>query len=504
MSFWGVEVKPGKPYIHHNEIGQGRIQITQATLGTGSSTKKSTVQCNVADKSPIFLCTLLPERIESCPLHLEFEDDDEVTFSVIGPRSVHLSGFSVSNDQDFDGDDDPFGEDIAETETEESTEYDTEDEYEDDFIDDDDIEMFPPSPVPNSGVLIEEILDDEKPANGNAKSKPLVKKSHSKESDDDDYLQRQIIVKSDAAVQGLVSEDEDGFPIPDLHKNESKIQKAEEAEEMTDKRTEEPKKKKKTKNDSDSVTNLKRRVDTPIQDDESKRKKKKKTAKEQNQEAKACEYSKDKKTDAFKEDEVKLENANVFDVDQAVTAKNENIQSPSNEKNLGSDVDLVAGENHCEDKKKRKKKKKKAKTQVSEGDANMKQISPGTGDEHKSSEVKPFQVRTFGNGLVVEELAMGKPDGKKASPGNKVSVHYIGKLQKNGQIFDSNIGSAPFKFRLGVNQVIKGWDVGVKGMRIGDKRRLTIPPSMAYGAKRQGTIPPNSTLVFDVELVGVH
>ncbi|KAJ6339293.1 hypothetical protein OIU77_007288 [Salix suchowensis] len=100
---------------------------------------------------------------------------------------------------------------------------------------------------------------------------------------------------------------------------------------------------------------------------------------------------------------------------------------------------------------------------------------------------------------------MGKPDGKRASPGSQVSVRYIGKLKKNDKIFDSNVGRAPFKFRLGVGQVIKGWDVGVNGMRVGDKRRFTIPPSMGYGERGAGgKIPPNSWLVFDVELVNVR
>ncbi|XP_062089482.1 peptidyl-prolyl cis-trans isomerase FKBP15-3-like [Humulus lupulus] len=123
-------------------------------------------------------------------------------------------------------------------------------------------------------------------------------------------------------------------------------------------------------------------------------------------------------------------------------------------------------------------------------------------DSDKQTNAKSSKVRTFANGLVIEELSMDKPDGKKAQPGKKVSVHYIGKLKKNGKQFDSNVGRAPFKFRLGVGQVIKGWDVGVEGMRVGDKRRLTIPPEIGYGAG--GAIPPNSWLVFDVELNDVR
>jgi FK506-binding nuclear protein len=71
-------------------------------------------------------------------------------------------------------------------------------------------------------------------------------------------------------------------------------------------------------------------------------------------------------------------------------------------------------------------------------------------------------------------------------------------------VFDSTKGKKAFEFRLGVGEVIKGWDVGVKGMRVGDKRQLVIPPSMGYGREGvRGAIPPNATLVFDIELVDV-
>ncbi|XWS48351.1 hypothetical protein CRYUN_Cryun13aG0068500 [Craigia yunnanensis] len=174
---------------------------------------------------------------------------------------------------------------------------------------------------------------------------------------------------------------------------------------------------------------------------------------------------------------------------------------------LGSEADNVPGENRSE----KKKKKKKNTAQENQVGANASVSERGHEDistlksEENQTAGKSSQVVTFPNGLVVEELAMGKPDGKRASRGKQVSVHYIGKLKKNGKIFDSNVGGAPFKFRLGVGEVIKGWDVGVEGMRIGDKRKLIIPPSMGYGSKGAGgRIPPNSWLEFDVELVGVR
>ncbi|GAB2284996.1 Peptidyl-prolyl cis-trans isomerase fkbp43 [Dionaea muscipula] len=93
MSFWGIEVKPGKPFTHSLGKDRRRLHISQATLGTGTYTNKSLVQCNVGNKSPVLLCVLLPEKNESCHLDLEFDEVDEVIFSVIGPRSVHLTGY---------------------------------------------------------------------------------------------------------------------------------------------------------------------------------------------------------------------------------------------------------------------------------------------------------------------------------------------------------------------------------------------------------------------------
>ncbi|KAG2490536.1 hypothetical protein HYH03_010930 [Edaphochlamys debaryana] len=112
-------------------------------------------------------------------------------------------------------------------------------------------------------------------------------------------------------------------------------------------------------------------------------------------------------------------------------------------------------------------------------------------------------IRTHPNGFTVEDVALGPPHAKLAKPGNKVGVRYTGRLKSNGKVFDKSTGK-PFQFRLGVGEVIKGWDLGVEGMRVGDKRRLTIPPQLAYGTSGvKGTIPPNATLEFDVELVDV-
>ena len=107
---------------------------------------------------------------------------------------------------------------------------------------------------------------------------------------------------------------------------------------------------------------------------------------------------------------------------------------------------------------------------------------------------------TTASGLIIEEIVTG--DGAEAAAGQEVTVHYTGWLT-NGTKFDSSKDrDDPFVFPLGGGRVIRGWDEGVQGMKIGGKRKLTIPPDLGYGARGAGgVIPPNATLVFEVELL---
>ncbi|XP_028405839.1 FK506-binding protein 2-like [Dendronephthya gigantea] len=107
----------------------------------------------------------------------------------------------------------------------------------------------------------------------------------------------------------------------------------------------------------------------------------------------------------------------------------------------------------------------------------------------------------------LEIISVSKPVdcSKTAENGDSVAVHYTGKLE-NGQIFDSSIVAKrePIKFELGLGKVIKGWETGIQGMCVGEKRKLIIPPDLAYGSNGvQGAIPPDATLVFETELVGL-
>jgi FKBP-type peptidyl-prolyl cis-trans isomerase FkpA len=113
-----------------------------------------------------------------------------------------------------------------------------------------------------------------------------------------------------------------------------------------------------------------------------------------------------------------------------------------------------------------------------------------------------MSTNTTASGLVIEDVVVG--EGAEAVAGQYVSVHYTGWLT-NGSKFDSSKDrNDPFEFPLGQGHVIRGWDEGVQGMKVGGTRKLTIPPELGYGARGAGgVIPPNATLVFEVELLDI-
>lgn len=123
-------------------------------------------------------------------------------------------------------------------------------------------------------------------------------------------------------------------------------------------------------------------------------------------------------------------------------------------------------------------------------------FNPNSMDEQAAAAQNPS------TGVKTEDITVGT--GEAAAPGDIVTVHYVGQLT-DGKVFDSSRDRGqPFTFELGAGQVIKGWDEGVVGMKVGGTRRLTIAPDFGYGSSAVGPIPANSTLVFDVELLSVE
>lgn len=117
-------------------------------------------------------------------------------------------------------------------------------------------------------------------------------------------------------------------------------------------------------------------------------------------------------------------------------------------------------------------------------------------EEESNSQIYDIQ------GMKVEILKQGA--GEAAKNGDKVTVHYVGTFE-SGEKFDSSLDRGiPFSFTLGTEEVIKGWDLGVLGMKTGERRKLTIPYDLAYGENGSGPIPAKATLIFEVELLGIE
>ncbi len=129
-----------------------------------------------------------------------------------------------------------------------------------------------------------------------------------------------------------------------------------------------------------------------------------------------------------------------------------------------------------------------------------KSAASGSSAAKKPAPAAPQTIATA-SGLKYVDLVVGK--GPIPKQGDTVVVNYTGRFT-NGKIFDTSVGKKPFEFTLGQRQVIKGWDEGVATMHVGGKRKLTIPPDLAYGSRGYpGAIPPNSTLVFQVDLLKI-
>lgn len=504
MSFWGVEIKPGKPIAHSADNKRGRLHISQATLGIGSSTKTSLVQCNVGDKSPVLLCALLPDKTESCPLNLEFDEAEEVIFSVIGPRSVYLTGYFVGSAGRFNQNDDnteSYGEDIVNTETEESTYGSNQEKYESDFIDDDEPKVFPSSPLDSDDDTVRKVRGGRK---------RLKQKYQLSDSDDDGSdNERQCLVSNELELE---CEDEDSFPISSLvkNKNNEKNIKSEMDQKVNMEKIESAVKA--AGDNGNCVVGTKRRVDSVVQScdqerrDDLPKKKKKGVAKE----GKILKAYSINPTTVLKEAKPPEDGKNMGDNQHELPMKNDEDPNRANHKNVDIIANQLIEENQLEEMKSLKKRQKKNKTK--EKGVNMNAQLPVSSVEEldrsimesddKDAEAEASRVRNLSNGLVIQELEVGKPNGKIASTGKKVTIHYTGKLKKNGEIFCSTLGRSPYKFRLGSRKVIEGWNVGFDGMTVGERRRLVVPPAMGYGSEgAEDKVPPNAWLEFDVQLV---
>ncbi|XP_014209440.1 46 kDa FK506-binding nuclear protein [Copidosoma floridanum] len=236
--------------------------------------------------------------------------------------------------------------------------------------------------------------------------------------------------------------------------------------------------------------------------------------------------AKPENTELKKSKKSKLENSDESnEIDESDSDDGEGVMGPlsfNNESDEDDDDDDEDGEEEDnddeeeedeEEKKKNKTTKKPAKNQALTNGKDV-QLEKQTKQQKKNKEKKDDnkveeksdqqqqKKKTVEGGVQIEEVRVGH--GAPAKPGKYVGVYYVGRL-KNGKKFDQTTSGDGFKFKLGKGEVIRGWDVGIVGMKVGGKRKIVIPPGMGYGAKGSPpVIPPNSQLIFEVELKSVN
>jgi len=136
------------------------------------------------------------------------------------------------------------------------------------------------------------------------------------------------------------------------------------------------------------------------------------------------------------------------------------------------------------------------------GPAGVSPVGNILGDQGAASGISGEGSSLAGSELVLQDVTVG--EGAEAKEGDRVAVHYIGRLE-SGVVFDNSVeDGTPFVFTIGAGEVIDGWDQGIPGMQAGGRRILIIPPELAYGSAGIGPIPPNATLIFEVMLVAIE
>ncbi|KAL6653240.1 hypothetical protein ACP70R_012165 [Stipagrostis hirtigluma subsp. patula] len=544
MAFWGVEVKPGEPYVH--EPG-GRLRITQATLDNYEDLGWSMLECNVGDMMrAVRICALNPMSTLMCHLDLEYEEKENFVLSVLGNSSIHLSGFYVDSHNAGHGhcSDMLISKAISHTYLKRKYQGGDTDGKKDGG-----------SPrrrvVCDNGDngesrLLNPIASSKKKTANKRKCKtPSIEVSNAKKDSMNQVNDQKDFKTMDSSVMQIApSQAHEAMwegsalqcAVQEQNAVENKRQNdtADQIIEISDEGAANLQGAEKNNEKADTCGSAYRREDLIVGSADAK-----------------MAYTIDKipcparittnkkclqniqcghtgvKNDASTKKPIANKDGDDDDDDHlpvlvafskrraAKKKKRETVQVINDGKNAMDQVNV-----------KRDTKKMESSTvhisptqalEIAQEDNALQNIgqnenaletnqiigqtttimisdesSPGAANLQGVENHKP----TTDDELVIEELKLGDHNAKMASNGKEVCVKYVGWL-KNGKIFDRG---SKFKFKLGAGRVIRGWDLGISGMRVGGKRRLTIPPALGYGDKTVGNVPANSWLVYEVKL----
>jgi len=458
--FWGIILKPEKRY---ESVVEEDFRVTKACVDTTTleSGKVATVILEKGNEEFI-LCNLTGPSNYDSNMDLAFVAGEKICFKTEGSATVHLTG-SLMPDEDMQPDDSMMMGDV------DSSMFDTTAGSEDEEGEEEEEESDSDDEAPKLVAATNGKRKLPEAQNGAPSPKQSAKKAKKEEAEGktEEVKQAEAMKKvlSKDKKKGEEVESEDGdetmdADMDDLEEEENSDDEDGEEEEESDDGEEE---------EEETPTPKKKKEETPKKD-------KKKTPKkpEANGDAKNGAQA---DTPAKKADKKVDTPAKPVKEEQALTPKGAKIEETPKSK------------------KKDKKNKNKAEGTPAAAAKPDKPASP-------TKTPKPLKM-TLKGGIVAEDIRVG--NGPEAKAGKHVGMYYKGTLTKSGKQFDACQAGKPFKFKLGKGEVIKGWDVGVEGMKVGGKRKLTIPPHMAYGKDGAGgDIPPNASLTFEVECKTVN
>jgi len=459
--FWGIILKPEKRY---ESVVEEDFRVTKACVDTTTleSGKVATVILEKGNEEFI-LCNLTGPSNYDSNMDLAFVAGEKICFKTEGSATVHLTG-SLMPDEDMQPDDSMMMGDV------DSSMFDTTAGSEDEEGEEEEEESDSDDEAPKLVAATNGKRKLPEAQNGAPSPKQSAKKAKKEEAEGktEEVKQAEAMKKvlSKDKKKGEEVESEDGdetmdADMDDLEEEEDSDDEDGEEEEESDEDGEEE--------EEETPTPKKKKEETPKKD-------KKKTPKkpEANGDAKNGAQA---DTPAKKADKKVDTPAKPVKEEQALTPKGAKIEETPKSK------------------KKDKKNKNKAEGTPAAAAKPDKPASP-------TKTPKPLKM-TLKGGIVAEDIRVG--NGPEAKAGKHVGMYYKGTLTKSGKQFDACQVGKPFKFKLGKGEVIKGWDVGVEGMKVGGKRKLTIPPHMAYGKDGAGgDIPPNASLTFEVECKTVN
>lgn len=480
--FWGLTIEPGK---HYSQTVDQSFHVSMAALE--SREKTGTTQLLVRhEKAEFLLCTLqygddIPYPCLQQTLELNLSEGSEISFYSEGKGTIHLTGYLVTDEPLLEEDPELVAEANSllvgsdEEEDFDSEEEDDDEEDDEEYTDSDMESTSSQDASCNWQQLINEFDgEDDDDSEEEEWTPESAKKSAKKAGQEKKRKSQDDSVSDDLSLSAYKKKRKAAVQAETLSKMEIATDEGGEEEEDGDFNPVE-------ENDSDDDEEDEEEYEEDEEEVEEEKPKSSPKKKAQTPKGKA------EKSSAASP--------------QKVIKKTEDAESEAQEKT----------ESPLKKKKKKKKQQVKQDEETKEGELPLKNLKTNNKENIVQQKDKPAKkVQTpakpkkikLQSGTTIEDLKVG--EGKLAKPGKKVFMYYRGVLANNQKEFDSQLSGKPFMFGLGKGEVIQGWDAGIIGMKVGGKRRLTVPPSQGYGSQRTGPIPPNSTLIFDVELKSVR